>query len=52
MFNNKSAPTILTNRLFIRVVDRADFKDYNRFCSKINVCVDTLSVQFFCIYFH
>ena len=38
MFNKKSAPTILTNRLFIRVVDRADYKDYFRFCSKPNVC--------------
>ena len=38
MYNRKSAPTIQTNRLFIRVVDRNDFMDYYRFCSNDNVC--------------
>ncbi len=34
----KSAPTIETNRLFIRVVSSEDYKDYYRFCSNKNVC--------------
>ena len=38
MYNNKSALTIKTDRLFIRVVDRNDYNDYYKFCSNPNVC--------------
>lgn len=38
MLNNLSAPTIQTNRLFIRIVDLSDSNDYFEFCSNPNVC--------------
>ena len=33
-----TAPTINTNRLFIRIVDLSDSYDYFHFCSSANVC--------------
>ena len=38
MKNYLTAPTINTNRLYIRIVDLADYNDYFEFCSSENVC--------------
>lgn len=38
MYTNLNAPTITTNRLFIRFVSIYDYKDYFTFCSNHKVC--------------